>query len=887
MKGDFTHDELIMSIVARARRLTERERASYLPLACENNRHLWEEVAEALEWEEKMGGFLQQPVLASSDVRVPLEIGQVLGNRFEIIREIGEGGMGVVYEAIDRKRDQRIAIKAAKPGFQHFLSPELRNALKLRHPNICLVNEIHTARDANGEFDFLSMELLNGKTLSLHLADRGRLALPQAVEVARQLCSALKVAHDNGVIHGDLKTSNIILCQTQGSGMRAVITDFGLSGEIGQPGQLRGTPGYMAPEVWQGVPASPASDIYSLGLILHQLLSPGDQAIDMPAGRPSREFPRAYRTLVDRLISIDPNRRIQGFLSAPSTLRNMEWLLLSRRWLFAAAASGAIASLGAFWIEREIALAWIENAAHPLPAKRFILIWMAPATDLQARSLLSSAMEAAENDLVRAEAADPALYVIAPPEAQPPAIDSISLAAARDSLGANLILAASCELSVKNARISLAVLDVPTGRTLRHLQVDCDIREINTLSARAAAAAAHLLNARVQHPRPAVTSTASPVAFHAFQSGNAEMNKRNDSGLDAAIQDYAAAVDADPRFALAHAELARAYCRLYALRGSESVLELARANAARAVALNGELPEAHTALAFVYQSKGDQQGALAEIAHALVLDPSNPKTLVWQAQIYTRFRQWDKADQTYLRLQRERPNYWLAYQERGVLLNLQGRNAEALEAFRTATTLASWSGLAFSNLGMLLLKVGNIPESLSSFRKSMAINPNDDGTYLSYAQALAADGQFEAALSSALKAVALNPGEDENWLGLADCYQMIRAKQRQARDSYSRAAREVERALRTDSSDGARWMRLALYRAKLDPHASQDAILRKAERLGGEDADSRIVQARVLIACGHREEGIAMLPAWLKNGLTAVEFAFVPELRDPLTPAAK
>ena len=107
--------------------------------------------------------------------RRPFEIGQVISNRFEILKEIGEGGMGFVYEAFDRKRNQRIAIKAAKPGYYRLLSPELQGALQVRHPNVCLVNEIHTTQTAHGEIDFLTMELLEGETLAARLVADGKL----------------------------------------------------------------------------------------------------------------------------------------------------------------------------------------------------------------------------------------------------------------------------------------------------------------------------------------------------------------------------------------------------------------------------------------------------------------------------------------------------------------------------------------------------------------------------------------------------------------------------------------------------------------------------------------------------------------------------------------
>ena len=108
---------------------------------------LYKDIADTLKWEDRMGSFLQEPLIALTMLGRPFQPGELIDGRFEIVRAIGEGGMGVVYEAIDRKRNARIAIKAAKPGFQRLLSPELEGALKVRHPNICLVNQIHTTQD--------------------------------------------------------------------------------------------------------------------------------------------------------------------------------------------------------------------------------------------------------------------------------------------------------------------------------------------------------------------------------------------------------------------------------------------------------------------------------------------------------------------------------------------------------------------------------------------------------------------------------------------------------------------------------------------------------------------------------------------------------------------
>src|ERR1700691_2516106 len=144
MEISIDHDSA-MAIVQEALQRPPEERDAYVCAAC-GSQHRYHEVIDALNWEERMGSFLQEPLLDFTVLVRPFEPGQVLADRFEILREIGEGGMGVVYEALDRRLQQKIAIKAAKPGFQRLLSPELKAALKVRHQNICLVKEIHSAQ---------------------------------------------------------------------------------------------------------------------------------------------------------------------------------------------------------------------------------------------------------------------------------------------------------------------------------------------------------------------------------------------------------------------------------------------------------------------------------------------------------------------------------------------------------------------------------------------------------------------------------------------------------------------------------------------------------------------------------------------------------------------
>src|SRR4051794_10829820 len=139
MEHSAEHDQRVMSLLSAVLKQPAEQRHIYLETECHGDRELLEEVNESLEWEERMGGFLAEPLIAFPEIDRPFGPGQTLGGRFEIIREVGEGGMGVVYEAFDRKRQHRICIKTAKIGFRRALSPELEGAQRVRHPNICMV----------------------------------------------------------------------------------------------------------------------------------------------------------------------------------------------------------------------------------------------------------------------------------------------------------------------------------------------------------------------------------------------------------------------------------------------------------------------------------------------------------------------------------------------------------------------------------------------------------------------------------------------------------------------------------------------------------------------------------------------------------------------------
>lgn len=209
MTGKTQDDDFVTTLVDLAMARPSEERARYLQSECGNNTDLLNRVWHIVQSEEQMKGFIAEPVVFPVSSEHPFKVGELLQNRFRIVREIARGGMGIVYEAMDEKLERRIALKAAKAGFNKRLPPEVRNASEISHPNVCKIFEIHTATTPEGDIDFITMEFLEGETLSQRL-HRG-IAKTEARVIAQQICAGLSEAHRNKVVHGDLKSNNVIL----------------------------------------------------------------------------------------------------------------------------------------------------------------------------------------------------------------------------------------------------------------------------------------------------------------------------------------------------------------------------------------------------------------------------------------------------------------------------------------------------------------------------------------------------------------------------------------------------------------------------------------------------------------------------------------------------
>jgi tetratricopeptide (TPR) repeat protein len=281
-----------------------------------------------------------------------LRPGAVIG-RFRLLREIGRGGFGVVYEAEDQELNRRIAFKAIRPGTAasgdrpEWLHREAEAVARLNHPSVVTLHDVGLCDSG----PYLILELLKGEPLQARLA-RGPLPAPEALRIALAVAQGLAHAHREGVVHCDLTPGNVFL--TEDGGVK--ILDFGLSRMLGRGSIVGGTRGFMAPEQWRGEAPDARTDVFSAGALLACMLTGAPPFPSAPggappsyAGAPPTGAPEPIRAALAKVLVVDPAGRPQDGAALLALLSEAEAALRRRagrsRRLLAAA---ALAALGAF-----------------------------------------------------------------------------------------------------------------------------------------------------------------------------------------------------------------------------------------------------------------------------------------------------------------------------------------------------------------------------------------------------------------------------------------------------------------------------------------------------------------------------------------------------------
>ncbi len=917
--------EFAEQIFVKALVLDPSERAAYLQSVCGSSPKVRERVENMLKEDDLAGSFLERPLFD----RLPLEgtnskttsaqgsgtneetiqrsytpqfkPGEVLCDRFAVIRFIAKGGMGEVYEVEDRQlQGVHVALKtvlsryAAEPLMQERFEREVLNARKVVHPNLCPIYDIFHWKRPAGHVTFLTMKLLEGETLTARLARTGPLHAPEASLIIRQVGSGLSAAHNAGILHRDIKAANIIL-NGIGEEVYACVTDFGLARAAFSDTTaltvdgIIGTPGYLAPELFFGGSPSKASDVFSFGVVVYQLLAghlpqhslhPGP---DLPVEALTQGIPPLWRQLVRGCLEPSLDRRykdiptaLQSLAGAPGerVVNPGSSPLLTRRKMIALTATGCAAVAGGAWLERDRLIDWLE----PLPSKRFVALLAWPAGESQA--VVSTILDSIENRLARAEAYVKDLLVVGARDVPDKGEALSSPDKSESSLGANLVLAASVEQDSSQVHLNLRLLDAMSQRVLRKSILSCPAAAISGLTQEAAERAAVLLRLPRQEVQVSDGEEKRNVpadVFQAYSEAEQLIQEPNHSGLQQAIEKYQHALDLDQHFALGYAKLAMAYIEQFVVTHQPANIDLAQSNASKALLYNPNSAMGLLSQALVFSYFGKTADASSYFAKALKADPGNPDILISMAEGFLNQGKLADAVKVYHDILADRPNYWPAYNNLGVALTREAKYEDAVNAFERAGMAAPRVALPMANLGQTYIQLGRTDDAINALNQSLSRGGSEDA-YLGMGDFDFEAGKYAEALKMYSQAGKLDPSYHLIQRNMGDCYTML-GNRAMEKECYRRAVRLLSDSLKTNPQSGLDWANLAFYHAKVGDVAAAESDIENADAHGAKDVDAKFMIVQALAVMGKKQEALNLLLWCMDKGLSPTDVDLAIDLK--------
>ncbi len=702
-------------------------------------------------------------------------IGRTLGH-YKILEKLGSGGMGAVYKAEDTRLSRLVSLKflpediSANRESTDRLYREARAASALNHPNICTIHEIE---ECDGKL-FIVMEYLEGKTLN-YLIRESHLDTEQILDIGIQIVDALGAAHSKGIVHRDIKPTNIFMMPTG----HAKVLDFGLAkatmglsssnssmvtwdGEhLTKPGIVMGTVGYMSPEQTLGKNLDGRSDLFSLGAVLYAMATKREafsgntiaattdavlHISPIPVTRINPDVPAELQRIIAKSLEKDPDLRYQTAQDLRSDLMRLKvnsrahhmadegWRrigshsLLHRKWKL----TGAVLFLAVALIFLGIQIYrtfWQTSSIRSIAVLPFENMSGDPSTQYLCDSITKN--------IIDSLAQIPALSRI------PPWI-SVSNYRGQDlnpqrigrDLKVDALFTGQVEPRDNTLIVTAQLMDIRNES--RHVWSSPSYPLQSADSLTAPQEIAMRIVDKLQLRLSGEESKTLEIS-RLYQRGEYYWDKRTADDLKKAIEFFRAVVDRDQGHANAHAALANCYS-LLSIYGSSSPsdsLLKAKKEAETALNLNDELAKAHTAAALV----------------SLYYDHN-----------------WSKADAEYKRAIQLDPNYETAHQWYAEYLTSIGRFAEAEQEMREAQRIAPLSLIISADIGWVLYSAGRYEEAIKQLRETIKRNQNFATAHWFLGWAQAQNRQYLESIASLKKALDLSPENLRITADLASVY---------------------------------------------------------------------------------------------------------------------
>ena len=625
-----------------------------------------------------------------NDLQQRLERG--LAGRYTLERELGQGGMAVVFLANDLRHDRKVALKVLRPdisaeiGADRFLR-EIKRAAGLTHPHIL---PVYASGEADGML-FYVMPNMEGRSLRERLERERQLPLDEALRITREVAAALDYAHRHHVVHRDIKPENILLHEGA-----AMVADFGIgkalsgNGSITQTGMALGTPAYMSPEQGSGdSDIDGRSDLYSLGCVLYEMLS----------GEPPFTGPTAQAIIAKRFVS--PIPKVRTTRDVPEVVDAAVTRALART------------PVDRFPTAAEFAEALRGTKSAPAPAAKTIAVL--PLANMSADPENEYFSDGMTEEIINALAKLPGVQVASRTSSFAFKGKEVDVRQIGEKLKVSSVLEGSVRKVGNRIRITAQLVNVENGFHLWSETYDRQLEDVFAIQDEISRAIVEALKLRLgSDAEHLVAPTKSLEAYNLYLKGRFFFNKFTEPGLQRALELFQLALLQDPGYARAYAGIADVWCNLADdWVAPDEAYPRAKAAAERALQRDPELAEAITSIG---------------------------KVLCWHEWNFA------AAEQQLQRAVALSPNYAEAHYVLGTALPLVGRLNEAMEAMRRALELDPLSASYSEWLARFLLYSKDYHGAIEEAQKTFELDEGSLRAPLYIGSAHLALGDPETAL---------------------------------------------------------------------------------------------------------------------------------------------
>ena len=646
--------ERVKDLFSEAALRPPSQRETFLAAAAGGDEALCREVLSLLMADAEAGSFMEPPAVsvtaatAVAEQHPALMIGHLLGH-YRLEAELGAGGMGVVYRAHDTRLGRTVAVKLLNASTvdddaRARLLREAQSASVINHPHVCTIHEVG---HENGR-PYIVMEYVDGDRLRDRIP-RGGMPLDILLRYGSQIADALAHMHQGGVVHHDLKSSNVVITQDG----RVKVLDFGIArrlsadapdvmaSELPTQSGIAGTPGYLPPEVLLRRPTDARSDIWTLGVLLYEMATgrlpfAGDTLATLtstilrepPEPLPAN-IPAGLRATILRCLAKEPNQRYQR---AGEVRAALDALQPSARagWRTSPARVASRVAIVVTALAASIILANVGHLRDFLTGASHVRsVAVLPLKNLSGDSTQDYFADGFTDTLIADLAQVTALRVTSTTSVMQYKGTKKALPVIARELGVDKVVEGSIVREGNRVRITVQLIDAPTDQHIWAANYERDLRDILGLQGEVARSVAHEVGVRLtptQEGRLASRRVIRPEVHELFLKATDDYN-RGVTGR--AIQEFEQVLVLDPQYASAHVRSARAYgiLALYGLASPSDVYPKMRLAATKALEKDPGLAGAHSALALVRLHE-DWNWAEAEIElkRALELNPSDADT---------------------------------------------------------------------------------------------------------------------------------------------------------------------------------------------------------------------------------------------------------------------